>query len=226
MQARVRRRYAAERRFRLLGLARSRLSAAFLAFLLVTMAATAWAASPRPRSGSTIDFPKSDLFLDPAALKGRRRRKSLAGADLEGALAQAAIAAYGPTARANCSATARGSLGRDVDRRTRRCSSAAPTFWLPRRRSESTSPPRATAIAATERLVAKLEAQGRGADRAFNSDFLTGVRRHRSDRGRHLGRVQGLAADDAGDAAARLPDRRAVGASISRNMRRGTAGPT
>ena len=38
MQARVERRYAAERRFRLFGLAAVGVSVAFLAFLLVTMA--------------------------------------------------------------------------------------------------------------------------------------------------------------------------------------------
>ena len=41
MQRRIRRRYAAERRFRLLGLAAVLLSAGFLAFLLATMLAKA-----------------------------------------------------------------------------------------------------------------------------------------------------------------------------------------
>jgi phosphate transport system permease protein len=69
MNARVRRRYAAERRFRLLGLASVVLSAAFLAFLLITMFS-------RGIGGLSLEFLSATDSTDPAmagvwgALKG------------------------------------------------------------------------------------------------------------------------------------------------------------
>ena len=51
----------------------------------------------------------------------------------------------------------------------------------------------------------------------FNSDLPHRRGLDRSDRRRHLGRVQGLAADDARHLAARLPDRRALG-GLSRGI--------
>ncbi len=69
MQARVRRRYAAERRFRLLGLAAVSLSALFLAFLLVTMVS-------RGLGGLDLNFLTGSDSTEPAragiwaALKG------------------------------------------------------------------------------------------------------------------------------------------------------------
>ena len=69
MQGRLRRRYAAERRFRLLGLSAVVLSLLFLAFLLVTMVS-------RGIGGLTLDFLQGSDSTDPAmagvwgALKG------------------------------------------------------------------------------------------------------------------------------------------------------------
>ncbi len=95
MTARVRKRYAAERRFKVLGFAAVALSVAFLAFLLFTMAAKGVGGFTRTEARLTIDFPRSDLMIDPAALKGPDAGQNVMSADLEGALGQAATAQFG-----------------------------------------------------------------------------------------------------------------------------------
>ena len=65
----VARRYAAERRFRYLGFAAVAVSGLFLAFLLVTMAWRGIGGFTATEAAVTIDFPRSDLILDPAALR-------------------------------------------------------------------------------------------------------------------------------------------------------------
>ena len=72
--ARIRRRYAAERRFRLLGLGAILLSAGFLAFLLITMFGNGMRGFTQTEVRLDVDFPRSSLFLDPAALQRLRRR--------------------------------------------------------------------------------------------------------------------------------------------------------
>ncbi|HEX2804219.1 MAG TPA: phosphate ABC transporter permease PstA [Sphingomicrobium sp.] len=99
MDSRVRRRYAAERRFRLIGLAAVSLSALFLAFLLITMAWRGVGGFTQVQAAVPVDFPRSDLILDPAALRGDEARQAIAGADLEGILAQSATVAYGARAK-------------------------------------------------------------------------------------------------------------------------------
>ena len=95
MQARIARRYASERRFRALGLFAVMLSAGFLAFLLVTMMANGLRGFTQTELKLTVDFPKTDLMLDPSALKGFQADQALAGADFEGATATAAESAFG-----------------------------------------------------------------------------------------------------------------------------------
>src|ERR687889_370514 len=89
MHKRVRRRYAAERRFRLLGLVAVGVSVLFLAFLLYTMAAKGLGGFIQYEAKLPIDFAKSDLFLDPASLRGPDARQSVAGSDLETAISKA-----------------------------------------------------------------------------------------------------------------------------------------
>jgi phosphate transport system permease protein len=96
MRTRLARRYAAERRFRLIGLGAIALSLGFLAFLLGTMALNGAGGFMETRVEVAIDFPRSDLFLDPAALSGPDAQAALAGADIEGAVAAATQAQYGP----------------------------------------------------------------------------------------------------------------------------------
>lgn len=97
MTNRVRRRYSAERRFRLLGLAAVAVSVLFLAFLLFNMAAKGLGGFVQYQARLPIDFAQSDLFLDPAALAGPDATQALADADLAGTITKASTLAYGPT---------------------------------------------------------------------------------------------------------------------------------
>jgi phosphate transport system permease protein len=98
MTKRVERRNSSERRFRLLGFLAVALSAAFLAFLLVTMAWKGLGGFTAYEARLPINFQRSDLFLDPAALSGPDAHHEVASSDLSGVLSRAAVAAYGPGA--------------------------------------------------------------------------------------------------------------------------------
>lgn len=95
MQRRIRRRYGAEQRFRLLGLAAVILSAGFLAVLLVTMVMNGASGFLQTRIALPIDFPRAGLMLDPARLHGPGADLALAGAGIQSATDSAAIAAFG-----------------------------------------------------------------------------------------------------------------------------------
>jgi len=97
MQRRIAKRYAAEKRFRLLGLSAILLSAAFLAFLLVSMLIKGVPGFTQTEVSLPIDFASSSLMIDTAALKkgGADADAALAGADIESATAAAADAAFG-----------------------------------------------------------------------------------------------------------------------------------
>ncbi|WP_343343854.1 phosphate ABC transporter permease PstA [Sphingomicrobium sp. XHP0239] len=95
MQKRVRARYAAERRFRLFGLAAVGLSVAFLAFLLVTMVANGASGFFRTEAPVTIDFDEAGVMLDAQSLEGRNARNAIAGANLDRVVREAAVAQYG-----------------------------------------------------------------------------------------------------------------------------------
>src|SRR6476659_9161821 len=90
MHRRVRRRYAAERRFRMLGLAAVGVSVLFLAFLLFTMAAKGLGGFTQYEARLPINFTQSDLFLDPATLREADAQQTVASADLEGVISKAA----------------------------------------------------------------------------------------------------------------------------------------
>ena len=98
MDKRLRRRYSSERWFRLTGLAAVSISVLFLAFLLYTMGAKGLSGFMHYEATLPIDFARSDLFLDPATLRGPDAEQTVAGADLEGVISKAAIAAYGDDA--------------------------------------------------------------------------------------------------------------------------------
>jgi len=167
--ARLRRRYAAERRFRLAGLFAVGLSAAFLAFLLFTMASKGLGGFTHFEAALPVDFPRSDLVLDPATLKGRQAEEVVAGADVEGVLSKAASAAYGPGAANMFGGAAERSLGRqlirDPDLLNRRAK-----LWLPVG-SKVDVAAKQDGDAASERLVDQLQAR-HGLRRTVNTDFL------------------------------------------------------
>ncbi len=94
MQKRLRRRYAAERRFRLFGMLAVVLSAAFLAFLLVTMVANGWRGFLRTEIAVSLDFPAMQLGVRPGQLASPGADLALSSAGLEDKVALAIDAAY------------------------------------------------------------------------------------------------------------------------------------
>ena len=95
MQRRIRRRYAAERRFRLIGLGAVLISAAFLAFLLANMLVKGIGGFTQTELRLTVDFPRTGLLIDPAALSGDGADEALAAVDIDGAVRRAAAVQYG-----------------------------------------------------------------------------------------------------------------------------------
>jgi phosphate transport system permease protein len=96
MQKRIRKRYRAERRFQAVGLAAVVLSAAFLAFLLLTMASQGARGFMRTQIAVPINFPAMHLQLDRSQLHSPGADLALAGAELEDRVSNAAVAAFGP----------------------------------------------------------------------------------------------------------------------------------
>jgi len=96
MSRRLRSRYAREKRFKALGLAAIAVSIGFLAFLLWTMASNGLSGFMETQLKLAIDFPRSSLMIDPAVLRGGNAEQALAGAEIEGAVASAAEAEFGP----------------------------------------------------------------------------------------------------------------------------------
>ena len=170
MVKRVRRRYAAERRFRLAGLAAVGISVLFLAFLLYTMAAKGIGGFSRYEAELRIDFARSDLFLDPAALRGPDAKQTVAGADLESAIAKAAVAAYGDSGAEMFGDAA-------VDRLTDaivanpEMLNGSTSLWLPVG-SKIDVAAKGDADEASERLVNELRNR-HALKRTFNTQFLT-----------------------------------------------------
>jgi phosphate transport system permease protein len=170
MQARLRRRYASERRFRRLGFAAIALSVGFLLFLLINMASNGLGGFMETRVRIDVDFPRSDLFLDPAALRGADADAALAGADIEGVVAAAARAQFGPRGADIISEAAwlrvREALAGDPSLLGRKA-----TFWLP---ISSALDATADGEGAPElkRIYHRLEAAGM-LQRGFNLRFLT-----------------------------------------------------
>uniref|UniRef100_UPI00286A9151 DUF3333 domain-containing protein n=1 Tax=Sphingomonas sp. TaxID=28214 RepID=UPI00286A9151 len=168
--ARLRKRYAAERRFRLAGLFAVGLSAFFLAFLLFDMSWKGLGGFTQYQAAITIDFPRSDLMLDPAAIKGPDAKEVVAGADIEGALAKAASAIYGPAAENMFGAAAVRSVGRQLVRDPGLLKRSA-TLWLPVG-SKVDVAAKQDGDAASEGLVEQLKAKT-ALRRTINRDFLT-----------------------------------------------------
>lgn len=95
MQKRIRKRYRAERRFRLIGMSAVVISAAFLFFLLATMIGNGAAGFMRTEVSLPIDFKSAPLEVDRTQLATRGADLALAGAGLEDRVQNAATAAFG-----------------------------------------------------------------------------------------------------------------------------------
>jgi len=170
-QRRMAKRYAAERRFRWLGLAAVLLSAGFLVMLLVSMLAGGLNGFVQTQIALPIDFPAARFAIDPAKLRGPAADLALAAADLTGATDAAAIVAYGPGGETLISDGAwtqvRDQLKADpslLDKRVR--------LWVPAADRIDIAAKRDGAPA-DEAIVAKLTAAHALTTR-FNASFLTG----------------------------------------------------
>ncbi len=95
VQRRVRRRYAAETRFKALGLISVLLSVAFLLFLLVTMGSAGLSGFRETRIALPIDLSRSIVGMDATTLAAPDGRDMLLRADLKGVIEVAAIRTYG-----------------------------------------------------------------------------------------------------------------------------------
>ena len=99
-QARLRKRYAAERRFRAIGLTAIVFSAAVLAFLLITMTSNALGGFQRAELALRIDLSQSGMQIDAERLAGPDPLLALEAAGLPGAVEAEAIQRLGPDAAA------------------------------------------------------------------------------------------------------------------------------
>jgi phosphate transport system permease protein len=167
---RVRRRYAAERRFRLLGLAAVGVSVIFLAFLLYSMAAKGLGGFVHYEAALPIDFARSNLMLDPASLRGPDAEQTVASADLESAISQAATAAYGDKAAEMFGDGAVNSLTKEILQRPQIVTGQA-TLWLPLG-SKLDIAAKEAGDTASAQLVQMLQAR-HALRSSFNAGFLT-----------------------------------------------------
>jgi phosphate transport system permease protein len=172
MQQRIRRRYAAERRFRLLGLTAILLSAAFLAFLLVTMLANGLRGFTQTEVRLDMDFPRSALLIDPATLKGFGAEAALAGADVDGAVRAAATSQYGEAGAGLLSDSAWLRV-RDAILDDPSILNGATTLWLPAS-SEIDLAAKSDGAAEAEQVHARLESR-ESVRTGFNWNFLSGA---------------------------------------------------
>jgi len=170
MHKRVRRRYASERRFRAFGFAAVSISVLFLAFLLFSMGAKGLGGFVQYQAALPIDFGKSSLFLDPATLRGPDAAQTVAGADLETAISQAATAAYGPDAAEMFGDAAVNVLTRKIVADPN-ILTGTPTLWLPVG-SKVDVAAKHDADPASEHLVNLLKSKN-ALRSAFNMEFLT-----------------------------------------------------
>ena len=95
---RLKKRYAAERRFRALGLGAVVFSAAVLAFLLFVMTANAIGGFQRAEARFTINPAESGLSIDPSLIRGPGAHDALETAGLPDAVEAAAVRAIGEIA--------------------------------------------------------------------------------------------------------------------------------
>lgn len=170
MQRRIRRRYAAERRFKLLGLAAVVISAAFLAFLLATMIGNGARGFTQTEIRLPVDFAASGLVIDTDALRGEDADMALAGADLQGLTETAAKTAFGDKGDTYISDSGwlkvRDAIKQDPSILSRKAEIDVPASTAIDLAAKSKGD------AAGEKAYAALKAQGR-VETGFNLGFLT-----------------------------------------------------
>ncbi|CAN5304697.1 phosphate ABC transporter permease PstA [soil metagenome] len=166
MQKRIARRYAAERRFKYLGMGAVLLSAGFLAFLLFSMIGNGARGFTRTEIALPVDFRTAPLVIDPATVNDQ----SLSQANLPTVTAQAAIAALGAKGddllSPNAWLSVRDAIKADPSILTKKVSIDVPASTAIDLAAKSTGSPEA------EAAYAQLE-KGGLVSTGFNSAFLT-----------------------------------------------------
>lgn len=171
MRKRIAKRYAAERRFKYLGLGAVVLSAAFLVFLLFVMLGNGLSGFQRTEVQLSIDFPAMTGGASASSLEGPRAKTVAASLDLPGVVDVAVEAGYGDSGAEIFSAGAwqivQKRLLDDPSLVTQRS-----TLWLP---ASSDIDIAAKEGGTAEAMALLNELEQRGVVRtAFNSSFLTG----------------------------------------------------
>ncbi len=207
--ARLKARYAAERRFRALGLTAVVFSALVLAFLLFTMTANAVGGFKRAELRFPVDLAASGLTVDPASLSSSNAMAQLETAGLPDIVTMAAGKALGAEAAAEVDPQAWRDLAANIIadpqlmRGTIEAELAASDDLASALRGDGASESLKT-------LATKLEAEGKLAQ-VWDPGFLTRADATGPQAVGIWGGAQGLDADHAGHAAAGLPDRGAGG---------------
>ncbi|MGK6356562.1 phosphate ABC transporter permease PstA [Sphingomonas sp. DT-207] len=169
MQRRIRKRYRRERVFRLVGLGAVVLSAAFLAFLIITMMASGARGFMRTEVALPLDLPAAGVEVKREQLSTRGADLALAGAGLENAVGAAATQAFGESGEEVISdkawLTVREAIKDDPDLLTRPATIDVPVSTEIDQAARGTGSPEAEAI------VARLEKSG-ALTSGFNPDFL------------------------------------------------------
>jgi len=171
MQRRIRKRYAAERRFRFWGLGAILISAGFLALLLVIMLGNGIRGFTAAQVQLDVDFQQTGFVIDRTALDGPNAEAALRAADFEGLVRQAAIAQYGEDGPDFFSGAARLWL-RDMVRDDPSILAGRTTVWLPAS-SPLDQAVKGNGSEEAERLYAQLEGSGR-VSTGINRTFLGG----------------------------------------------------
>jgi phosphate transport system permease protein len=172
MQRRIRRRYRAERRFRFMGLGAVTLSAAFLAFLLVTMLSNGLGGFSRTEVKLPLDFPAMALDVRPEQLHRAGADLALAGAGLQNAVGASAVAAFGDAGESVISesawTTVREAIKTDPSILNRKVTIAVPASSSIHGATKGEGP------AETQAMVAQLRRSGTLTS-GFNWTFLSGA---------------------------------------------------
>ena len=171
MRRRIAKRYAAERRFKYLGMGAVILSAAFLAFLLYVMVGNGLSGFQQTEAKLTIDFPALTGGTTAAAISGPAAETVTASLDLPGVVGVAVDAQYGAAGSEIFSSGAWQVVQKRLLADPELIESRQ-DMWLPTN-SEIDIAAKEGGSPAAQQILAQLE-QKDAVRTGFNSTFLTG----------------------------------------------------
>lgn len=171
MQKRIARRYAAERRFKLMGLAAVALSSLFLAFLLVVMVGNGAKGFISTEATLTVDLPSATGSISPDQLTQPRLAATMASIDVRRIFDNAVQAQYGEDGTRYFASTAWTALRAQLTENPNLVMGKT-KFWLP----TSSDIDRAAKDTSTPEAEADYAALTKAGDvrQTFNWRFLTG----------------------------------------------------